>query len=36
MLYCEFCGVYVRVLNEWYGYLESKVEWFKLLESIKY
>jgi hypothetical protein len=29
MLYCEFCGVYVRVLNVWYGYLESMVEWFK-------
>jgi hypothetical protein len=29
VLYCEFYGTHVRVLNEWYGYLENMVEWFK-------
>jgi hypothetical protein len=28
-IYCEFCGVHVRVLNDWYEYLENVGEWFK-------
>jgi hypothetical protein len=28
-LYFEFCGTHIRVLDEWYGYLENMVEWFK-------
>jgi hypothetical protein len=29
VLYCKFCGTHVRVLDEWYEYLENMVEWFK-------
>jgi hypothetical protein len=29
VLYCEFCGTHVGVLDEWYRYLENMVESFK-------
>jgi hypothetical protein len=28
-IYCEFCGVHVRVVDEWYEYLKNMGEWFK-------
>jgi hypothetical protein len=28
-IYCEFCGVHVKVLNERYEYLKNMGEWFK-------